>query len=108
LVQGDEEGPVKTPQAASLGDVQALSGFGLDEIGEVKSSLASGLTGQVSQTGERDEQAMDKALQLDEQGLARGGENLIVNGDFEQGAHGWQHAGDGVEADHSASAYGLA
>lgn len=108
LVQGDEEGPVKTPQAASLGDVQALSGFGLDEIGEVKSSLASGLTGQVSQTGERDEQAMDKALQLDEQGLARGGENLIVNGDFEQGAHGWQHAGDGIEADHSASAYGLA
>ncbi|VXA79991.1 MULTISPECIES: MARTX multifunctional-autoprocessing repeats-in-toxin holotoxin RtxA [Aeromonas] len=108
LVQGDEEGPVKAPQAASLGDVQALSGFGLDEIGEVKSSLASGLTGQVSQTGERDEQAMDKALQLDEQGLARGGENLIVNGDFEQGAHGWQHAGEGIEADHSASAYGLA
>lgn len=108
LVQGDEEGLVKAPQAASLGDVQALSGFGLDEIGEVKSSLASGLTGQVSQTGERDEQAMDKALQLDEQGLARGGENLIVNGDFEQGAHGWQHAGDGIEADHSASAYGLA
>ncbi|MBR7630388.1 MARTX multifunctional-autoprocessing repeats-in-toxin holotoxin RtxA [Aeromonas popoffii] len=108
LVQGDEEGPVKAPPAASLGDVQALSGFGLDEIGEVKSSLASGLTGQVSQTGERDEQAMDKGLQLDEQGLARGGENLIVNGDFEQGAHGWQHAGEGIEAEHSATAYGLA
>ncbi|WP_378080511.1 MARTX multifunctional-autoprocessing repeats-in-toxin holotoxin RtxA [Aeromonas bestiarum] len=108
LVQGDEEGPVKAPQAASLGDVQTLSGFGLDEIGEVKSSLASGLTGQVSQTGERDEQAMDKALQLDEQGLARGGENLIVNGDFERGAHGWQHAGDGIEADFSAATYGLA
>ncbi|WP_258224802.1 MARTX multifunctional-autoprocessing repeats-in-toxin holotoxin RtxA, partial [Aeromonas sp. HMWF014] len=108
LVQGDEEGPLKAPPAASLGDVQALSGFGLDEIGEVKSSLASGLTGQVSQTGERDEQAMDKGLQLDEQGLARGGENLIVNGDFEQGAHGWQHAGEGIEAEHSATAYGLA
>ncbi|WP_339010108.1 MARTX multifunctional-autoprocessing repeats-in-toxin holotoxin RtxA [Aeromonas popoffii] len=108
LVQGDEEGPLKAPSAASLGDVQALSGFGLDVIGEVKSSLASGLTGQVSQTGERDEQAMDKGLQLDEQGLARGGENLIVNGDFEQGAHGWQHAGEGIEAEHSATAYGLA
>ncbi|MBW3842696.1 MARTX multifunctional-autoprocessing repeats-in-toxin holotoxin RtxA [Aeromonas hydrophila] len=108
LVQGDEEGPLKAPQAASLGEVQGLSGFGLDEIGEVKSSLAGSLTGKVSQAGERDEQAMDKALQLDEQGLARGGENLIVNGDFERGAHGWQHAGDGIEADFSAATYGLA
>ncbi|MDF5703721.1 MARTX multifunctional-autoprocessing repeats-in-toxin holotoxin RtxA [Aeromonas hydrophila subsp. hydrophila] len=108
LVQGDEEGPLKTPHAASLGEVQGLSGFGLDEIGEVKSSLAGSLTGKVSQAGERDEQAMDKALQLDEQGLARGGENLIVNGDFEQGAHGWQHAGAGIEADFSAATYGLA
>ncbi|UCM46446.1 MARTX multifunctional-autoprocessing repeats-in-toxin holotoxin RtxA [Aeromonas dhakensis] len=108
LVQGDEHGPIKTPQAASLGEVQGLSGFGLDEIGEVKSSLAGSLTGKVSQAGERDEQAMDKALQLDEQGLARGGENLIVNGDFEQGAHGWQHAGAGIEADFSAATYGLA
>ncbi|AJE37253.1 TPA: MARTX multifunctional-autoprocessing repeats-in-toxin holotoxin RtxA [Aeromonas hydrophila] len=108
LVQGDENGPIKTPQAASLGEVQGLSGFGLDEIGEVKSSLAGSLTGKVSQAGERDEQAMDKALQLDEQGLARGGENLIVNGDFERGAHGWQHAGAGIEADFSAATYGLA
>ncbi|QGZ73850.1 MARTX multifunctional-autoprocessing repeats-in-toxin holotoxin RtxA [Aeromonas hydrophila] len=108
LVQGDEEGPLKAPHAASLGEVQGLSGFGLDEIGEVKSSLAGSLTGKVSQAGERDEQAMDKALQLDEQGLARGGENLIVNGDFEQGAHGWQHAGAGIEADFSAATYGLA
>ncbi len=108
LVQGDEEGPLKAPQAASLGEVQGLSGFGLDEIGEVKSSLAGSLTGKVSQAGERDEQAMDKALQLDEQGLARGGENLIVNGDFERGAHGWQHAGAGIEADFSAATYGLA
>ncbi|UNU88678.1 MARTX multifunctional-autoprocessing repeats-in-toxin holotoxin RtxA [Aeromonas dhakensis] len=108
LVQGDEHGPIKTPQAASLGEVQGLSGFGLDEISEVKSSLAGSLTGKVSQAGERDEQAMDKALQLDEQGLARGGENLIVNGDFEQGAHGWQHAGAGIEADFSAATYGLA
>ncbi|MCV3274916.1 MARTX multifunctional-autoprocessing repeats-in-toxin holotoxin RtxA [Aeromonas hydrophila] len=108
LVQGDEEGPIKTPHAASLGEVQGLSGFGLDEIDEVKSSLAGSLTGKVSQAGERDEQAMDKALQLDEQGLARGGENLIVNGDFEQGAHGWQHAGAGIEADFSAATYGLA
>ncbi|MBS4714817.1 MARTX multifunctional-autoprocessing repeats-in-toxin holotoxin RtxA [Aeromonas dhakensis] len=108
LVQGDEHGPIKTPQAASLGEVQGLSGFGLDEISEVKSSLAGSLTGKVSQAGERDEQAMDKALQLDEQGLARGGEKLIVNGDFEQGAHGWQHAGAGIEADFSAATYGLA
>ncbi|WP_323952276.1 MARTX multifunctional-autoprocessing repeats-in-toxin holotoxin RtxA [Aeromonas hydrophila] len=108
LVQGDEEGPLKAPQAASLGEVHGLSGFGLDEIGEVKSSLAGSLTGKVSQAGERDEQAMDKALQLDEQGLARGGENLIVNGDFERGAHGWQHAGAGIEADFSAATYGLA
>ncbi|MGL6508114.1 MARTX multifunctional-autoprocessing repeats-in-toxin holotoxin RtxA [Aeromonas hydrophila] len=108
LVQGDEEGPLKAPQAASLGEVQGLSGFGLDEIGEVKSSLAGSLTGKVSRAGERDEQAMDKALQLDEQGLARGGENLIVNGDFERGAHGWQHAGAGIEADFSAATYGLA
>ncbi|MGL6607800.1 MARTX multifunctional-autoprocessing repeats-in-toxin holotoxin RtxA [Aeromonas hydrophila] len=108
LVQGDEEGPLKAPQAASLGEVQGLSGFGLDEIGEVKSSLAGSLTGKVSQAGERDEQAMDKALQLDEQGLVRGGENLIVNGDFERGAHGWQHAGAGIEADFSAATYGLA
>ncbi|HAU4928569.1 MARTX multifunctional-autoprocessing repeats-in-toxin holotoxin RtxA [Aeromonas hydrophila] len=108
LVQGDEEGPLKAPQAASLGEVQGLSGFGLDEIGEVKSSLAGSLTGKVSQAGGRDEQAMDKALQLDEQGLARGGENLIVNGDFERGAHGWQHAGAGIEADFSAATYGLA
>ncbi|HAT2491874.1 TPA: MARTX multifunctional-autoprocessing repeats-in-toxin holotoxin RtxA [Aeromonas hydrophila] len=108
LVQGDEEGPLKAPQAASLGEVQGLSGFGLDEIGEVKSSLAGSLTGKVSQAGERDEQAMDKALQLDEQGLARGSENLIVNGDFERGAHGWQHAGAGIEADFSAATYGLA
>ncbi|MFQ2341854.1 MARTX multifunctional-autoprocessing repeats-in-toxin holotoxin RtxA [Aeromonas dhakensis] len=108
LVQGDEHGPIKTPQAASLGEVQGLSGFGLDEIGEVKSSLAGSLTGKVSQAGERDEQAMDKALQLDEQGLARGSENLIVNGDFEQGAHGWQDAGAGIEADFSAATYGLA
>lgn len=108
LVQGDEESPLKAPQAASLGEVQGLSGFGLDEIGEVKSSLAGSLTGKVSQAGERDEQAMDKALQLDEQGLARGSENLIVNGDFERGAHGWQHAGAGIEADFSAATYGLA
>ncbi|WP_429134978.1 MARTX multifunctional-autoprocessing repeats-in-toxin holotoxin RtxA [Aeromonas hydrophila] len=108
LVQGDEEGPLKAPQAASLGEVQGLSGFGLDEIGEVKSSLAGSLTGKVSQAGEHDEQAMDKALQLDEQGLARGSENLIVNGDFERGAHGWQHAGAGIEADFSAATYGLA
>ncbi|RCF53149.1 MARTX multifunctional-autoprocessing repeats-in-toxin holotoxin RtxA [Aeromonas hydrophila] len=108
LVQGDEEGPLKAPQAASLGEVQGLSGFGLDEIGEVTSSLAGSLTGKVSQAGEHDEQAMDKALQLDEQGLARGGENLIVNGDFERGVHGWQHAGAGIEADFSAATYGLA
>ncbi|HHQ4558610.1 MARTX multifunctional-autoprocessing repeats-in-toxin holotoxin RtxA [Aeromonas hydrophila] len=108
LVQGDEEGPLKAPQAASLGEVQGLSGFGLDEIGEVKSSLAGSLTGKVSQAGEHDEQAMDRALQLDEQGLARGSENLIVNGDFERGTHGWQHAGAGIEADFSAATYGLA
>ncbi|MBC8673903.1 hypothetical protein H2136_06285 [Aeromonas hydrophila] len=72
------------------------------------SSLAGSLTGKVSQAGEHDEQAMDKALQLDEQGLARGGENLIVNGDFERGVHGWQHAGAGIEADFSAATYGLA
>ncbi|MEN7431169.1 MARTX multifunctional-autoprocessing repeats-in-toxin holotoxin RtxA [Chromobacterium sp. TRC.1.1.SA] len=97
---GEEEGT-----GVALDEVQQLQGFGLDEISQTDSTLASDLSGQISQPDTvDDEEQQASRLTIDEQGGEK--TNLIVNGDFEQHGHGWQST-HGVEA-WSASGYGLA
>ncbi|MBI6549852.1 MARTX multifunctional-autoprocessing repeats-in-toxin holotoxin RtxA [Xenorhabdus lircayensis] len=109
LVNGDEantSGTHKGRGAIDLPEVSSLNGFKLTEIDEVTSDLQNSLKGAVTGVDTPDIDGIQNSLGNDNRLTPSQSRNLIVNGDFEQGAEGWQST-KGIEVSHSARAYGL-
>ncbi|NOE79027.1 MARTX multifunctional-autoprocessing repeats-in-toxin holotoxin RtxA [Vibrio cholerae] len=107
LVQGDEassSGTHKGRGAIATPEITKLDGFQMDAIKEVSSDLGDSLTGSVTKVDTPDLNKMQHALNVDDSFVQA--PNLIVNGDFEQGEHGWQST-HGVEASYAGSVYGV-
>lgn len=107
LVQGDEassSGTHKGRGAIATPEITKLDGFKMDAIKEVGSDLGDSLTGSVTKVDTPDLNKMQHALNVDDSSVQA--PNLIVNGDFEQGEHGWQST-HGVEASYAGSVYGV-
>lgn len=107
LVQGDEassSGTHKGRGAIATPEITKLDGFHMDAIKEVDSDLGDSLTGSVTKVDTPDLNKMQHALNIDDSSVQAS--NLIVNGDFEQGEHGWQST-HGVEASYAGSVYGV-
>ncbi|EOW9469049.1 MARTX multifunctional-autoprocessing repeats-in-toxin holotoxin RtxA [Vibrio cholerae] len=107
LVQGDEatsSGTHKGRGAIATPEITKLDGFQMDAIKEVSSDLGDSLTGSVTKVDTPDLNKMQHALNVDDSSVQA--PNLIVNGDFEQGEHGWQST-HGVEASYAGSVYGV-
>ncbi|WP_244903160.1 alpha/beta fold hydrolase, partial [Xenorhabdus innexi] len=92
--------------AINLPEVGSLKGFELTEIGEVSSRLSTDLQASVSELKTPDISRLETLMQEEPQTAKNQPPNLIVNGDFEAGAQGWQATG-GIEVDHPAASYGL-
>ncbi|WP_338803249.1 MARTX multifunctional-autoprocessing repeats-in-toxin holotoxin RtxA [Xenorhabdus griffiniae] len=109
LVNGDEattSGTHKGRGAIDLPEVSSLNGFKLTEVNEISSDLAKDLKGAVTGVDTPDIAGIEKTLGSEERLNPNRPRNLIVNGDFEQGVVGWKST-NGIEANHSAKAYGL-
>ncbi|EJL6705818.1 MARTX multifunctional-autoprocessing repeats-in-toxin holotoxin RtxA [Vibrio cholerae] len=107
LVQGDEassSGTHKGRGAIATPEITKLDGFQMDAIKEVSSDLGDSLTGSVTKVDTPDLNKMQHALNVDDSSVQAS--NLIVNGDFELGEHGWQST-HGVEASYVGSVYGV-
>ncbi|EPY9864379.1 MARTX multifunctional-autoprocessing repeats-in-toxin holotoxin RtxA [Vibrio cholerae] len=107
LVQGDEassSGTHKGRGAIATPEITKLDGFQMDAIKEVSSDLGDSLTGCVTKVDTPDLNKMQHALNVDDSSVQAS--NLIVNGDFELGEHGWQST-HGVEASYAGSVYGV-
>ncbi|WP_336934904.1 MARTX multifunctional-autoprocessing repeats-in-toxin holotoxin RtxA [Vibrio cholerae] len=107
LVQGDEassSGTHKGRGAIATPEIIKLDGFQMDAIKEVSSDLGDSLTGSVTKVDTPDLNKMQHALNVDDSSVQAS--NLIVNGDFELGEHGWQST-HGVEASYAGSVYGV-
>ncbi|PVX15676.1 MARTX multifunctional-autoprocessing repeats-in-toxin holotoxin RtxA [Vibrio cholerae] len=107
LVQGDEassSGTHKGRGAIATPEITKLDGFQMDAIKEVGSDLGDSLTGSVTKVDTPDLNKMQHALNVDDSSVQV--PNLIVNGDFELGEHGWQST-HGVEASYAGSVYGV-
>ncbi len=107
LVQGDEassSGTHKGRGAIATPEITKLDGFQMDAIKEVGSDLGDSLTGNVTKVDTPDLNKMQHALNVDDSSVQA--PNLIVNGDFELGEHGWQST-HGVEASYAGSVYGV-
>ncbi len=107
LVQGDEassSGTHKGRGAIATPEITKLDGFQMDAIKEVGSDLGDSLTGSVTKVDTPDLNKMQHALNVDDSSVQA--PNLIVNGDFELGEHGWQST-HGVEASYAGSVYGV-
>ncbi|WP_336929024.1 MARTX multifunctional-autoprocessing repeats-in-toxin holotoxin RtxA [Vibrio cholerae] len=107
LVQGDEassSGTHKGRGAIATPEITKLDGFQMDAIKEVGSDLGYSLTGSVTKVDTPDLNKMQHALNVDDSSVQAS--NLIVNGDFELGEHGWQST-HGVEASYAGSVYGV-
>ncbi|GHY15755.1 RTX toxin RtxA [Vibrio cholerae] len=107
LVQGDEassSGTHKGRGAIATPEITKLDGFQMDAIKEVGSDLCDSLTGSVTKVDTPDLNKMQHALNVDDSSVQA--PNLIVNGDFELGEHGWQST-HGVEASYAGSVYGV-
>ncbi|EPP7507182.1 MARTX multifunctional-autoprocessing repeats-in-toxin holotoxin RtxA [Vibrio cholerae] len=107
LVQGDEASSSGTHRgrgAIATPEITKLDGFQMDAIKEVGSDLGDSLTGSVTKVDTPDLNKMQHALNVDDSSVQAS--NLIVNGDFELGEHGWQST-HGVEASYAGSVYGV-
>ncbi|EPE2280007.1 MARTX multifunctional-autoprocessing repeats-in-toxin holotoxin RtxA [Vibrio cholerae] len=107
FVQGDEassSGTHKGRGAIATPEITKLDGFQMDAIKEVGSDLGDSLTGSVTKVDTPDLNKMQHALNVDDSSVQA--PNLIVNGDFELGEHGWQST-HGVEASYAGSVYGV-
>ncbi|MCX9439507.1 MARTX multifunctional-autoprocessing repeats-in-toxin holotoxin RtxA [Vibrio cholerae] len=107
LVQGDEassSGTHKGRGAIATPEITKLDGFQMDAIKEVGSDLGDSLTGSVTKVDTPDLNKMQHAINVDDSSVQAS--NLIVNGDFELGEHGWQST-HGVEASYAGSVYGV-
>ncbi|MCC8464666.1 MARTX multifunctional-autoprocessing repeats-in-toxin holotoxin RtxA [Photorhabdus bodei] len=113
LVHGDEantSGTHKGRGAINLTEVSSIDGFKMDEIDQVGSDLNNHLSSSVTAVEvpniDSIENSLASSLNRKTRSVSDRNENLIVNGNFEQGNQGWQST-NGVEAYHAASAYGL-
>ncbi|MGR5146438.1 MARTX multifunctional-autoprocessing repeats-in-toxin holotoxin RtxA [Photobacterium alginatilyticum] len=109
LVQGDDassSGARKGKGAIELAEVSSIDGFQMDEIEEVGTDLGDSLSGGVTDVETPDLNKMQGELDVEEAPGTAQSPNLIVNGGFEQGGHGWS-ATNGIEASFSAGAYGV-
>ncbi|WP_323854280.1 MARTX multifunctional-autoprocessing repeats-in-toxin holotoxin RtxA [Xenorhabdus koppenhoeferi] len=109
LVNGDDantSGTHKGRGAINLPEVSSLNGFKLTEVDEITSDLKDSLKGSVTGVDAPDIGSIENALGNEKRLNPNQSRNLIINGDFEQGNKGWQHT-NGIEASHSAEAYGL-
>ncbi|MCW7547488.1 MARTX multifunctional-autoprocessing repeats-in-toxin holotoxin RtxA [Photorhabdus sp. APURE] len=113
LVQGDEantSGTHKGRGAINLTEVSSIDGFKMDEIDQVGSDLSTRLSGSVTAVEAPNidsiESSLAGSLNRKTRSVSDRNENLIINGNFEQGNQGWQST-HGVEAYNAASAYGL-
>ncbi|OTA16515.1 Autotransporter adhesin [Xenorhabdus vietnamensis] len=109
LVNGDEantSGTHKGRGAIDLPEVSSLNGFKLTEIDEITSDLKNTLKGSVTGVDTPDMGSIENTLGNEKHLNPNQSRNLIVNGDFEQGSEGWTYT-NGIEASHSAKAYGL-
>ncbi|WP_350304919.1 MARTX multifunctional-autoprocessing repeats-in-toxin holotoxin RtxA [Photorhabdus viridis] len=113
LVHGDEantSGTHKGRGAINLTEVSAIDGFKIDEIDQVGSDLSGRLSSSVTAVEVPDigsiESSLASSLNRKTRSVSDRNENLIVNGDFEQGNQGWQST-HGVEVYNPANAYGL-
>ncbi|MEK9499312.1 MARTX multifunctional-autoprocessing repeats-in-toxin holotoxin RtxA [Photorhabdus sp. P32] len=111
LVQGEEantSGAHKGRGAINLAEVSAIDGFQMDEITPIDSDLSDHFSGSVTAVETPDISSIEGALSRKTRSISESAqnENLIVNGDFEQGELGWQSTND-IEAYNSASDYGL-
>ncbi len=107
LVQGDEassSGTHKGRGAIATPEITKLDGFQMDAIKEVGSDLGDSLIGSVTKVDTPDLNKMQHAINVDDSSVQA--PNLIVNGDFELGEHGWQST-HGVEASYAGSVYGV-
>ncbi|MDC9589998.1 MARTX multifunctional-autoprocessing repeats-in-toxin holotoxin RtxA [Xenorhabdus sp. XENO-10] len=109
LVNGDEantSGIHKGRGAIDLPEVSSLNGFKLTEMDEVTSDLKDSLKGSVTGVDTPDTGSIENTLGNEKRLNPNQSRNLIVNGDFEQGAKGWTYT-NGIEASYSAKSYGL-
>ncbi|MDE9482109.1 MARTX multifunctional-autoprocessing repeats-in-toxin holotoxin RtxA [Xenorhabdus bovienii] len=109
LVNGDEantSGTHKGRGAIDLPEVSALNGFQLTEMKQVTSDLQHSLKGSVTGVDTPDIGSIQNTLGNEKRLSSNQSRNLIVNGDFEQGADGWQST-NGIEAYYAAQSYGL-
>ncbi|EYU16353.1 MARTX multifunctional-autoprocessing repeats-in-toxin holotoxin RtxA [Photorhabdus aegyptia] len=113
LVHGDEantSGTHKGRGAINLTEVSAIDGFKMEEIDQVGSDLSGRLSRSVTAVEVPDinsiESSLAGSLNRKTRSVSDRNENLIVNGDFEQGNQDWQST-NGVEAYNPANAYGL-
>ncbi|MDB6370394.1 MARTX multifunctional-autoprocessing repeats-in-toxin holotoxin RtxA [Photorhabdus bodei] len=113
LVHGDEantSGTHKGRGAINLTEVSSIDGFKMDEIDQVGSDLNNHLSSSVTAVEvpniDSIENSLASSLNRKTRSVSDRNENLIVNGNFEQGNQGWQST-NGVEAYYEASAYGL-
>ncbi|KGM26673.1 peptidase C80 [Photorhabdus luminescens] len=109
LVHGEEantSGAHKGRGAINVAEVSAIDGFQMDEIAPVSSDLNHRLNGAITAVETPDVSSIEGALSQKTRSESDQNENLIVNGDFEQGNQGWQSTND-MEAYNPASVYGL-
>lgn len=109
LVQGDEassSGTQKGRGAIATPEITKLNGFQMEAIEEVGSDWGDSLTGSITKVDTPDLNKMQNELNIDDSSDQVQGQNLITNGDFEQGDQGWKST-HGVEAFHSGSVYGV-
>ncbi|WP_434525443.1 MARTX multifunctional-autoprocessing repeats-in-toxin holotoxin RtxA [Photorhabdus asymbiotica] len=109
LIQGDEastSGTYKGRGAINVTKVSAIDGFNMEEIAPLGSDLNSRLKSSVTEIATPKLDKIHRSLDINENADSGQKANLIINGNFEQGNHGWL-ATNGIEAYHPASAYGL-
>ncbi|WP_118987203.1 MARTX multifunctional-autoprocessing repeats-in-toxin holotoxin RtxA [Photorhabdus sp. CRCIA-P01] len=109
LVRGDEadtSGVRKGRGAINLAEISTINGFAMEEVEQVSSDLNQHLSGSITDIDESDVNAIESTLSREIESASGQEENLIVNGDFEQGDQGWQST-NGIEAYSPARAYGF-
>ncbi|MBS9443676.1 MARTX multifunctional-autoprocessing repeats-in-toxin holotoxin RtxA [Photorhabdus heterorhabditis] len=109
LIQGNEantSGTHKGRGAINVAEVSAIDGFKIGEIAPISSDLNRRLSGSVTEIATPDLDKIHRSLDINENFGSGQESNLIINGNFEQGNHGWLVT-NGMEANHSASVYGL-
>ncbi|WP_299014849.1 MARTX multifunctional-autoprocessing repeats-in-toxin holotoxin RtxA [uncultured Photobacterium sp.] len=109
LVQGDDataSGSRKGKGAIDLAEVSSIDGFNMDEIDEVSTDLGDSLSSSVTDVETPELDLMRSDLNVEDAPDTEQNPNLITNGGFEQGRHGWQST-HGIEADYAANVYGV-